>query len=449
MDSLISEGRALPAHAALPATIVSLSLIVLLMRSTNGRSTRFVLFAIWLRFVLSAFHPVTFEPSPIGLSWNALGSVFVCAAGVLTLHKRRLSDIGMVPFYVVFAAILASGLVNHDPADTFDMIVKYLYLAVIALNVADALEENGWEYTLSRMVWPFLVPLGFQFLSVVLGVYKLTELDNSISYIGGFKHEAGFSVSLAGGLLVLCLRRNMALLPKVLLIGLCFAGIMLANYRTSIVALAPLVGAVAVIGASRSVISRQRKLVVGAFAIVVATLGLGLATTQQERFADIGTALSRGTDLIQPVAQYPEADRHIMSGRFLIWSGYLYGYAEGTPLQHVFGLGPNSWETQFKVYAHNTLVSALYELGVFGVLAMLFLWGWMLALSVLVRSPSRAVLVAAHLCFFILNMATMPLWMIEGMIFYGILCGGSIYVARTAPRHRTRALRAGGLTVAM
>ena len=432
MDNLIADGRALPMYAALPAAFASIVLMVLLWKSTKGRSTRFVLFAIWLRFILSAFHPITFQPSPVGLSWNALGSVLVCTVGLMTVRRRPLFDAGLVPFYFLLLSILISGIVNIMPVQTVDMLIKYIYLAVIALNAADAMEENGPEYALGRMFIPFLIPFGFQFLSVVLGVYKMTELDNSTSYIGGFKHEAGFSLSLAGGFLVLCLRRNMHVGLKILLIGMCFAGIMLANYRTAILALAPLLGAIMILGAARSVIPQQRALVVGMFSILVITVGILFATTQEERFADIGTVMERGTELIQPVNQYSKQDRRIMSGRFVIWSGYLYGYADSKPIQHLFGRGPGSWEGLFKVYAHNTLVSSLYEMGIFGVFAMLFLWVWMLALSILARTKARAVLIAAHLSFLILNMATMPLWMIEGMIYYGLLCGATIYYWRSA-----------------
>src|SRR3546814_10968395 len=62
-----------------------------------------------------------------------------------------------------------------------------------------------------------------------------------------------------------------------------------------------------------------------------------------------------------------------MSGRTLIWSSYIYAWADGTPLQHLFGLGPESWEGVFKVYPHNTLVATLYELGWFGVAALVAL----------------------------------------------------------------------------
>src|SRR3546814_8832044 len=60
----------------------------------------------------------------------------------------------------------------------------------------------------------------------------------------------------------------------------------------------------------------------------------------------------------------------------------------------------------------------------------------------------RFQLIAAHFAFFLLNMATMPFWQVEGLALYGLLCGYTIHAARAAAR-RVRLLRAGtGLPMA-
>src|SRR3546814_2883159 len=53
----------------------------------------------------------------------------------------------------------------------------------------------------------------------------------------------------------------------------------------------------------------------------------------------------------------------------------------------------------------------------------------------------RFQLIAAHFAFFLLNMATMPFWQVEGLALYGLLCGYTIHAARAAAR-RVRLLRA-------
>jgi len=189
----------------------------------------------------------------------------------------------------------------------------------------------------------------------------------------------------------------------------------------------PLVGAaLLVVGPSRFV-PRQRSIVLGAVLLVAtATVSLG-AIAERDRFADIGFAISRGTSLIKPPGTFSTEERRTMSGRPAIWSQYLYAWYDGSPVRKMIGFGPETWGKAFRLYAHNTLVSTLYEIGVMGVFATLFLWGWMLALALMARGSPILVLAAAHLGFFILNMATMPMWMIEGMIYYGLLCGYTVY----------------------
>src|SRR3546814_12599277 len=111
----------------------------------------------------------------------------------------------------------------------------------------------------------------------------------------------------------------------------------------------------------------------------------------------------------------------------------MYAVADGTPLMHLFGRGPERWEGVFKVDPHNTLVAALYELGWFGVAAMIALWTVMFVAAASARGD-RFQLIAAHFAFFLLNMATMPFWQVEGLALYGLLCGSTIHAARAAAR---------------
>src|SRR3546814_20010126 len=111
-----------------------------------------------------------------------------------------------------------------------------------------------------------------------------------------------------------------------------------------------------------------------------------------------------------------------MSGRPLIWSSYIYAWADGTPLQHLFGLGPESWEGVFKVYPHNTLVATLYELGWFGVAAMIALWTVMFVAAASARGD-RFQLIAAPFAFFLLTMETMPFWQVAGLAPFGLQIG--------------------------
>ncbi|MBX9745840.1 MAG: hypothetical protein K2X34_02995, partial [Hyphomonadaceae bacterium] len=137
----------------------------------------------------------------------------------------------------------------------------------------------------------------------------------------------------------------------------------------------------------------------------------------------------------------------LLSGRPRIWSMYIYGWSLGEPLQHLLGFGPESWAQIFPLYAHNTLVNYLFEFGIVGVVGVLFLWLSMLAAAFRVRHVHRPVLIGAHFSFLALNMSTMPMWMIEGNLLYGIICGYTLHLLTLqskAPNQRPATQRSAG-----
>ena len=136
--------------------------------------------------------------------------------------------------------------------------------------------------------------------------------------------------------------------------------------------------------AERLVFRPAETLVLG----VVGALSIGIAAMSGagERFSDVASIFT--TDLIKEPASFTRAEHEMLSGRAYLWSEYIYAYDDAKPFQKLIGLGPDSWDVRFKMYAHNTLVSYLYEIGIVGVIAILALWGTMFALA-----PSSRMLV--------------------------------------------------------
>jgi len=274
------------------------------------------------------------------------------------------------------------------------------------------------------------LPILLQICSIVLNVPKAGEADGSVSYIGGYNHEQLFSMILAGCFVVASFATQIRRWVKVAVSMVSLVGIAIANYRTTILGMAPLVVAQLLSGVPAAMKASQRPFVRTAM-IMFGVIGLvAVGTADPTRFADIGTVVSKGTSIIKPPETFSSDDRRVLSGRPYIWSNYIYAYEKGKPIQKVFGFGPDSWSTLFDFYAHNTLVSYLYELGVLGVAAILLLWGTMLAVAWRVQRTLRAQVLAAHASFFLLNMATMPHWQIEGNILYGLICGYTLAKAR-------------------
>ena len=325
-----------------------------------------------------------------------------------------------------------------------DSVVKYGYFIVVMVAAYEALRENGPERFFPALLWAFAPLLTFQLLSIATGTVKASELDGSVSYIGGYNHEAAFSVALATFFVVACFTETLRKPVKAGLLLVLIIGIALANYRTTILALLPLAALQAVSGTVLS-FRRDQRLVLLIVMSVVALAALAILASQgSERFADLGLFLGDPGQFIKPVHEFSLEERRLLSGRAYIWSGYIYTWLDASTLRHVFGFGPDSWEEWFKVYPHNTLVAFLFELGVAGLLALLLFWMVMFGQALRARGAARYDLVFAHLSFILMNLATMALWQVEGIILYAIVCGYSLFsaVEAGAPTYSTGSRRA-------
>jgi len=429
----IGSAPSLPAGVLYVAAAILTALLVWVFWRTKCRIANFILFAIWMRYMMSAFHEITFTASPIGLTWNALGSSLIFCLGLLMIQPKALRLRFFLPVYVVVAVILISGIANQEYAGTVNAIVKYGYFLVVAIGTCEALERYGEQPFMRVLLWAFVPLLAFQILSIVLGVSKATEADGSVSFIGGYNHEASFSIALATCFAVAAFARSMNVFVKSGLLLALLAGLMLANYRTVLLAIVPIVVTQFALGTTQ-MFSRAQQAAVGIFMSIVCFFAVVAAgSVLQDRFQDVFTIIaSGGAGVIKPPSSFTLSDQGLMSGRAYIWSEYFYGYLAGTDAQKLIGLGPNSWVFAFRAYAHNTLVSQLYEYGILGVAALLYFWASMLFAALRVRRGPRTMLIAAHLTFIMLNMATMPLWMIEGYIFYAVICGYTLYLLKPA-----------------
>jgi hypothetical protein len=419
----------LPAYALFPITLILIAVISFqMMRWRSSPAAQFVLFAVGFRYFLSAFHQITFLPLAGGLTINALGSVLVTGIGLFVINWRDLGPGKLWPFYLVIAAIVISGLVNFTPVAMIGALAKWGYLIVVMLASLRALREIGERAFFSLVLWGFAGPMVQQWASVVLGVAKASENDGSASYIGGYNHEAAFSVVLVTGICVAFLGSSVKAWVRAGIIVIGVIGLILANHRTTMLAASPLVAGFVTLELTRLASPRDRPLF-GILAFLFLLIGAVAAVSLfAERFADLDVIVEHGGAIFKAPTEFTTADRDLMSGRLYIWSVYVTSYLSGGDAQLLFGQGPDSWQEMFRLYAHNTLVSFLYEYGVFGVSALLVLWFTMIGRVAAHAAPDRRWrLLCAHLAFLIVNQATMGHWLIEGQIFYALLCGHSFY----------------------
>jgi hypothetical protein len=421
----------LPLYALAPALGVLTAVFLFALWKAPGLAARFVVFAIWTRLILSALHRYTYPKILAGQSINALFSVFVVGVGFLIIRKALLLHKAALPIYLLLGVTVLSAVASSRVVPAFDDLVKYLYFLVVALATYQALANDDRDFGLAALL-AFSPLVLLQLISIALRIPKVAT-DGSLSYIGGYNHEAAFSVALVGLFFVACLagRVNVALRAAAMMAAV--IGIVFANYRTAILGIVPLGFYVTSTAGGRWLEPKLRAaIIIVAAALVTALLVYALAISN--RFVDVRGILLGQSHLFQPPESFTTSEHELLNGRAYIWSQYLYTWARGTSLQHLFGFGPDSWEQYFRLYAHNSFIGILFDEGLLGVTALvtLLVVGFAMAIRCGESAPR---LVAAHLSFFVLNLATMPFWLVEGLIVYGYLWGHTMSAYyRRAPR---------------
>src|SRR3546814_15183264 len=80
-------------------TALLASPLYLAARGLRGDAARFLIGAIWLRYILSVFHVITYRDFGAGLSLTAVGSILVTGFGLLIIDKRYLLLKALLPVY--------------------------------------------------------------------------------------------------------------------------------------------------------------------------------------------------------------------------------------------------------------------------------------------------------------------------------------------------------------
>lgn len=426
MSDLEAVNGTLPLWVQLPASALLAVILLLALRFVKTRNARFVVFACWLRFMLSAFHVYTFQKVLGPLSVNALGSAGLFTLGLLLLPRTLLLSKAILSAYAVLFVIVLSAFANGTYAEAFEPVVKFGLFIVIALNCYQALRTDDERRFGIATLLSFSPLLVFQAISLMLNVSKSDPGTSTRNFIGGYDHEAAFSVALVGLFTVAAVSRAIPLALKVAVVPVAFVSILLANYRTSILAMVPLVIYFAMYGISRFFSQSLRPLVVTVSAFGLVLVG-GTSLFALDRFSQLRTIIEAEQPLIQPPDDFTRQDRELLTGRSLIWSSYYYRWKdEGGQVEHLVGFGPDSWKQYFRLYAHNSFVDFLFEYGVLGVIALfaMIASGLMMAWN---TGINRWRMVSAHMSFLALNLATMPMWLVEGLILYGLLWGYTMF----------------------
>jgi hypothetical protein len=415
-----------PIYVTLPVWGVVLLFVLNHVRYLREPCATFLLLATWFRYSIATFHQYTYPPVVLGLSVIALTSIVVVAVGCLVVGGRNLWLRRLIPIYITTLVVLVSAIANQRWIEGVNATFKWLYLIVFALAAHHAMRRRGSEPIFRSLAVIFAGPVVLQWLSVPWDL-KVTNPDGTF-YIGGYQHQQALSIILLTFLYITCFSPPLGLLASYGRLAIVAAGLALANYRTAVLAAAVPASTLAVSKLVERVVPKQRVIVVVFLAVVTVFVFVGVGTLARERFADLGTVLDKGASLIKPAEHFTTEDKRLFSGRLYLWSQYIEAFLDGDIVNILVGFGPDAWVGRFTTYAHNTFVSYLYEFGLFGLAGFVWILSSNFLTALRVRDNKGLVLVACHIGFIVLNMATMAIWTLEGAVLYGLLLSQTWYL---------------------
>jgi hypothetical protein len=416
--------------------IISCLLLMKVWKNITNRYLLFVMAALWLRYTLSAFHQITYDPIIAGFSINALGSIFVVAAGIFVIPNFSFRLRHYLVFYSFYSIILVSGVINAEYKGLINVLVKWGYFFVISAALFLALRMLPTKQVFKALLVSFFLPVCLQILSIVLGEVKASENDGSASFIGGYNHEAAFSMILVGFILVLSWLERKTIKYHAPLFFCAVFLLVLVNYRTSMLAVLPVVFIFILTMLSERFEYKYRLPILVFASIPILILGLAISSSLAERFSDISLVLNSLNELIKEPEYYTDAEQDIFSARVYLWSQYLTAFSQSDFLHRMIGFGPEAWSGVFDKYAHNAFVSYIYEYGYLGITTFLIVNIYLLKQAL--NNQSKILgrkLFFSILGLMIMSLSTMPLWNIEGLICYALI-SGTIFARGQQPVER-------------
>jgi hypothetical protein len=388
----------------------------------------FLFLAFSARYMLTFFHDYTTQSLAAGQSLNSFLTLILTGLVLFTSRRDLVRYKLFLPVFVFIGALLVSGIWNVEFLGTTNALIRQFLFLGTMLVIVTAIDAEPNDGSVSRaMLLAFAVPVVYQMMSIVLRFAKASESDGSVSYIGGYVHEGVFSVLLLTAMAITAMAAGLTWRRRTLLLAVFFVSLIFANYRTAVLASLPILGMHLIFGSASSVRAAFGNYVRSAALLVALCIGVFLTTLLSQRMADLGVVLSSPGGLIKPPSEFGADDRGLLSGRILIWSNYIFTTI-GSDASHLFfGFGPDSWQKSFSLYAHNVYVSYIYEIGLFGVLAYIYMILHFLWLAITARRDKRWQLVGLHASYGLLSLGTMPTFTIEGVLLYAVICGYTVY----------------------
>lgn len=397
-----------------------------------SQTLKFIFWLVFFRLIFSSFHEVTYVKIFGSFSIISVYSILLVCASAIFMYLKNISVIRIHGFYciklIIFLMFLSS-VINSNQIQSIASIIKLIFLLQLSTMLIESIKYDGIAKVFKVVSIAYLYPIILVLFSIILGDSKATEVDGSISYVGGYYHEGLISIIILTAMsifVLMAVEENKIFKQLYLIIFFLFLLIMV-NYRTTL--LASLFICIFVLFAiyKNARILNKSLTILLVFMIAMGTTMLA-PSHLFERFQEIPDAISQYSNFINLPEYYSSEERKFFSGRIYIWSAYISDALDGTGIQLFFGQGMDAWKDHFRMYAHNTFVSFFYELGIIGlgIFSILIVNLYRKILQIR-ESGIYLPLCGVYTAFLVLNLGTMPLWQLEGIILFSLIIAISEY----------------------
>lgn len=332
----------------------------------------FLVIHIISRFVLDSLSSYTYNifvgHFTLMQSYSMFYIVLLFAYLLLRRQLFKLTGYSVV-FYIIFFSFI-SGLISSRIIGFVNIGSKWIYMWLCSSIMLYSLKANPERKVFSYLSVIVMYPLANQLYHYL---FYHPKVDHNISYLGGFEHESSLAFILLGALpfsmimIKACNTKVMSLVFVSISIVI-HIGIYMNNYRTSVVALAFFWVCIIIFGfwrlkPSKKILLMVLSIVLPSFLIII------LKDDLFRKFSDFPIFFSNPGLYIDFSGHAKQ--NHLFSGRIDILNMVISAYIHSSPIQYLFGLGPEAVNDLIGVYSHNEFISALVEHGVIGLLLFL------------------------------------------------------------------------------
>lgn len=401
-----------------------------------SQTLKFVFWLVFLRLVFASFHEVTYPQIFGSFSIISIYSILLVCTSAIFMYLKNISVIRNDGFYgiklMIFLMFLTS-VINSNQIQSIASIIKWIFLLQLSIMFIESIKYDGVAKVLKVMSIAYSYPVILVLLSIILGVSKATEVDGSISYVGGYYHEGIISVVIlsAMSIFLLMAAEHDKRYEQFYLIAFFGYLLVMINYRTTFLASLFICAFVLLViyKDNNKQILNKTIISIIIFMIVMGTMMFS-PFHLFERLQELPEAVSQYSRFLKFPEYYSSEERQFFSGRIYLWSAYISDALDGTYIQIFFGQGMDAWKKTYDVYAHNTFVSFFYELGVFGVgMFSLIIVNIYRRISQIRKSHISILLCGVYTAFLVVNLGTMPLWQLEGIILFSLIIATTEYYA--------------------